>query len=515
MPSMPLIRAFCYLCSLVIWFLSTTVASAQPRVGVVVAWDRSGSMYRLRGVVQLERQDYERLNQAVLSILFDGNPSTVCNRERGDAILQNDLKGALVTEGDRVDFLYFGELSRLEPGPSPLTRQSFAASLPDPSQPSKYYVHQRTYYRKALVTAFDAALRLPAERRYVLSITDEVDSEISREPDVERRHEQAIETYPLLFSMLLKRNVQIRVYALQPLIPPSRTPTLSPTASLTPTATIPPTTTLKPTQTPTDLPTKTPTPTITPVPVDPNKIALLKQSGKPVDRITFESKPPKARSKYPYRWSFPEGLFVSADKITATIGEEPVTIIKGEKDEQWFEVKSEVFNRRGNHILQFSIPYTARSGEHKDHNLTIPCELNRGLIGSLVFFIILSGVLIVGVLTALKSYLVVEVSIQSSIPRVIDEQKILRAHQSVRFGTPKSGEGVEIGNPQEQLTFDGSRLVFENFRTAKELVIPFDEPTVIELQDKISGPIRVTIKVHKRRVWPLLTTKDIQPGGSV
>ncbi len=448
------------------------ISNCHSASSVIVMWDKSGSMYRVNKKERMNPSDLARMNDYVTDILATGKLEMDTTYQQVDMIQQNTLNHPLLTPGDAMTFVDFGLYPTVKhDGIIIQNADSIRQLLPSANNPAAIYTENDTYYRRAFVRSFEIAQSMNAGRRYLMTVSDETESIVTKDPEVEDRYNQLMKQCPLVFYMLVNRWVELRIYDLSP--PPTRTPTQipSPTPTLTPTHTptpVPshtpiPTETSSPSQTPsptdtpfftfTPAPTTTSTPTNTPLPV--KEIQLLDSRGKPVSKITFEQKgkgkTAEMESMVGLTWKIPGSITAYPDQTACLFGKnDPVDVVFHADSSFSLKVSRSVFNSQPNRTkLEIKLPYTDGDGTRTVWSLSLPYQVKGGFLGILsgiVFILIILGAIGIGVF-----FLIAE--------KVADIQLLnMDGNESTRTVTLKRGDQYLVGNTGIRIDFDGNSL---------------------------------------------------------
>lgn len=190
---------------------------------VIVSYDTSGSMYKLREegkiMFMMDPADFKRLNNYLIDLLYSHVPEPLDSRDKQ---ITNKLSQNLLQPGDRLSFFTFNAEVH-KPIMTDLSKESFVSQLPGafPGQDSDLY--------KAIITAYE--LYKEGEETVRVTVSDE-DYDISVwnpiDPIIMEKINKIQDKYheETLFHLLIKDRIQLRAVNIIPI--PTPTPPIEP-----------------------------------------------------------------------------------------------------------------------------------------------------------------------------------------------------------------------------------------------------------------------------------------------
>ncbi len=486
---------------------------------VAIVWDKSGSMFRVRGEERMKPYDLERLNQYVVSALTQGTVEIPADSKDIDSVEQNKLNGPIINPGSSVSVIDFGLNISVRHRQVIIRDASHLMSLLPPTDKRKEtYFEQDTYYRKAFVEAHDLVSAGLKPRKYLVTISDETESYVGKDPKVEDNFIRMERGTDLVFFMVVNRIVNFKIYDLSP----SFTPTPSPVPTVTPTPTHSPSPTPThthspvPTHTPSPLPTGTPTPTHTPTPIviptdTPLPIAsirLLGENNRDVMRITF-GKEGKGRdavviSQRKFRWDVPDGITAYPEETICTFAnEDPVDVLFEENG--YFRVRAfrNAFNKHKGQALLLKLPFINQSGNKDFHEKELANSVEINVLS--LFFRLLVIVILLGGATFLVIYLLAPkeatITIRRS-PWSNDPLKVVLNHLTPETSIPMHGSEASSSTSPYKLSFDGNVVQFIDTQKGINRELPTNVGYEYAFNDQAGNTLTFDFMIQIRKKWP-------------
>lgn len=202
------LRLLLLLCVLIV---AGIPCDAVARKHIIIAYDISGSMYRIAGKTRMSEADLDRLNSYLTQILFDGVSENVSNSQDG-IILPFD-SGPLYQDGDMLSYFRFAtEIFDEFQRQRNVSKTGFVRKLP---KTHADFRGQDTAFSKARVHIYDELYR-QNEKTYWIVISDE-DEDISL-GDIENKElKQRLARFereffqPPVFQLLVNNHVTLRI----------------------------------------------------------------------------------------------------------------------------------------------------------------------------------------------------------------------------------------------------------------------------------------------------------------
>ncbi len=475
-----------------LFFLSLTSSLADTstvNTGVVIVWDKSGSMYRLNGKTRMDEQDLLRLNRILTEVLFDGTTSSV-DPALGDKILVQKYMEPILSPSNKILFLYFGLECVRKDGPQNTNPEGLLKALPSHLNPKNTYRESNTYFRKAIVEAFDEAQAFHAGKKYIVSISDEGESAHIKIPDIEKRFDKLIKTYPLIGHILIKNIVEVRIFALQE-PDPSPAPTFSPNPTSTPE------------------PTSSPVPSLTPTPEPTAVINLLDTHNAAVKHIYFR----KSGIKTPVMMESSEALHWQKQGRTDTY-------LKGTRAEfangQTIDIRQldngsftlttteNTFNTaKQKDYLVLSIPVAGDGLKTEMHQVRVSFSMAGAwiyVIGWSLFIIVFFGMVILSIFF-FQSPFVADVNLTVALPRSVSDSFRLFEGDKLFLGDHVGQKNLDLGLSQYCLIFENNKLRFLNEKTGEKIRISWGRKKRIRQEESggLERELDIVVQASLRR----------------
>lgn len=447
-------RMFLIIFICVIFWNFVVYADGASDIGIL--WDKSGSMFREYGVERMKPDDLDRLNQYVISATMRGTVNVHPSVSHLDKVEQNNLRVPLAGPGSTVTVIDFGVDTTIKHNQVNIRDEAHLLSLLPPiNQRQTTYFEPWTYYRKAFVKAYDEVSKGTRPHKYLITISDEVESGRDKNSEIENRYNHLERTTNLIFFMVVNNMVNLRIYDLTP-------PTPTPTNTQTPTNTPTPTATPTPAPTSTSLP-DTPTPTNTPTPLPITEIQLKNENNQKVSRILLNQKGKGHDTIYTsirLRWEVPNDIEAFPEKTTCSFADQtPIQVLF--EDEGFFRIKLKrmVYFDHKKQKVQIKFPFINQEGSEDFFSLEKEVYLKTDPSG--IIFAILTIVIIIFAVFIVRYLL-------SSPKALVEIKQPFGESQPIKIvlDLKEREKPIPLGQEnQYKLNFDGVNVNFIDMKT--------------------------------------------------
>lgn len=468
------------------------VVYADGASDIGILWDKSGSMFREYGVERMKPGDLDRLNQYVISATMRGTVKVDQSVSHLDKVEHNNIKAPLAMPGSTVTVIDFGVDTTIKHNQVKIRDEAHLLSLLPPiNQRQITYFEPWTYYRKAFVKAYDEVFKGTSPHKYLITISDEVESGRDKNSEIENRYNRLERTTNLIFFMVVNNMVNLRIYDLTP---PTPTPTNTPTATNTPTPTSTPTFTSLP---------DTQTPTQTPTPLPITEIQLKNENNQKVSRILLNQKGKGHDTIYTsirLRWEVPNDIEAFPEKTTCSFADQtPIQVLFEDKGFFRLQLKRTEYYDHKKQKVQVKLPFINQEGS--EDFFSLEKELYLKTDPSAILFAILTIIIIIFAVFIVR-YLLSSPKALVEIKQLFDESqpiKIVLDHKEREKPIPLGQEN------QYKLNFDGVNVHFIDMKTNQKKRLFVNQIQTISLDYPYGKTEKHEFRVKLIR-WPWSAT---------
>jgi hypothetical protein len=199
--------------------ISSGLISAEE-TRIMVTYDISGSMWRLSGEEMMDRAARARVNEYILSLLFNGHLSVQHER---DFLLKSGPDARIYNDGDRLTYLHFGDRV-YSPGfrnKVNMAREQFLGFLPDPDRPRAVFgTDKRSEIKKLFAHIYQSYETHQNEKFIWVLVSDEDEdrgSEGPPDPESERilTELEGKYTYDQIAGIIVNNHVRVKAFLIR------------------------------------------------------------------------------------------------------------------------------------------------------------------------------------------------------------------------------------------------------------------------------------------------------------
>lgn len=206
-----------YLSFYLLLFLSVCFVSSAKHI--VVVYDTSGSMFRLKNEIYMNPEDIGRVNSYLSSLLFD-DLSVSPNHPNDSQIKRCDtayVDRPLYQKGDLLTYCEYDSQRRTKIDRNhSISRQDFGRHLPDSTNLRKAFYGKVSYLQRAEVDVYNDIYKKNEETFWIFITDGDVDHSGKSDPDIAdvlKTLAEIEETYytPLVVGLFVNNHVKIEV----------------------------------------------------------------------------------------------------------------------------------------------------------------------------------------------------------------------------------------------------------------------------------------------------------------